>query len=380
MAPNALSGIRIVYLAAVGPVPFATMLLADLGADIVRIDRAGGAAELTGLQLEDDPRTRGQRGVGIALKRPEGAAVARRLGAEADVFLEGMRPGATERLGLGPDDLHALNPRLIYGRMTGWGQHGALAARAGHDINYLALAGALHPLGSATQPPTVPLNLVADFGGGGTYLALAVLAALLQRTATGRGQVLDCAMVDGVASLTTMFHGMLAAGLWTEQREANPLDGAAPWYRCYETRDGGYMAVGAMEPKFYATMLAGLGLDPADWPQHDRHRWADQRRIMADRFAARTRAEWTEVFAEQDACVTPVLTLTEATADPRLRARGTFIERDGMVHPGPAPRLSGSTTPRTARSSRCGHTDDVLRDLGFTNEAIAELRGDGIVA
>lgn len=364
---SALNGVRIVYLAALGPIPFATMLLADLGADVVRVDRASAPPDLTGLRLEDDPRTRGQRGIGLDLKRPEGIDIARSLIRRADVFLEGMRPGAAERMGLGPDDLRAGHPELIYGRMTGWGQDGPRSGQVGHDINYLSVAGALHPIGPADSPPAVPLNLVADFGGGGAYLAVGVLAALLQRTATGRGQVIDCAMVDGVASLTAMFHGMLGNGSWTTDRESNLVDGAAPFYRTYLTADGGYVAVGAMESKFYAAMMGGLGLSVAEWPQHDRSRWAQQRSLMAEIFQSNTRDHWTRLFAGLEACVTPVLTLAEAAQDKALLSRSTFVDWDGLVQPAPPrgwpihPRRSGRGPPGAATPARSSPKSGMTR-------------------
>src|SRR5579862_369660 len=289
---QALGDVKVVCLSSLGPVPFAVMLLGDLGAQVTRVDRPGRTGSLTGLPLEDDPRTRGHRGIGIDLRSPAGRDVLLRLAGQADVFLEGMRPGAAEKLGIGPDDLLAVNPGLVYGRATGWGQTGPRAAQAGHDINYAGLAGGVFPLGPAAAPPLPPLNLLADFGGGGAYLALGVLAALHQRGPSGRGQVVDAAMVDGVASLTTMLHGMLAAGLWTDRRGENLLDGAAHFYRTYQTADGGFMAVGAIEPQFYRELLDALGLAAADWPQHDRSRWAEQSRRLATVFASRTRAEW----------------------------------------------------------------------------------------
>lgn len=380
MTAPALDGIRVVFLAAPGPIPFATMLLSDLGADVVRIDRASAPPGLTGLALEDDPRTRGQRGIGLDLKDPDALAIARRLIEAADVFLEGMRPGAAERMGLGPTDLTSANERLVYARMTGWGQGGPLAGAAGHDINYLSVAGALHPIGPSDRPPAVPLNLVADFGGGGAYLALGVLAALFQRSVTGRGQVVDAAMVDGVASLTSMFHGMLARGLWTDDRESNLFDGAAPFYRTYATSDGRHVAVGALEPKFYEQLLTGLGLTPADWPQHDRANWPAQIAAMQEIFAGDTRDHWTSKFAGVDACLTPVLSLAEAATAPELRARGTFVDWDGLAHPAPAPRLSGSPAGHRPRSGWCSHTEDLLHELGYDSPDVERLRARGVIA
>ncbi|MCD4524287.1 CaiB/BaiF CoA-transferase family protein [Nocardioides sp. cx-173] len=377
---QALGDLHVVCLSAMGPVPFAAMLLSDLGARVTRVDRPGRSERVTGLSLHDDPRTRGHRGVGIDLRSEGGRSVLLRLLGDADVFLEGMRPGATERLGIGPDDLLAVNPRLVYGRATGWGQSGPRAQQAGHDINYAGLAGAVFPLGPADAPPLPPLNMLADFGGGGTYLALGVLAALHQRRRTGRGQVVDAAMVDGVASLTSMMHGMLAAGSWSDERGDNLLDGAAPFYRTYRTSDGGFMAVGSLEPQFYRDLLDALALDPDEWPQHDRSRWPAQAAALGEIFASRTRAAWEEVFAGRDACVTPVLSLAEAGASRELRERGTYVEWDGVSQPAPAPRLSDSPVVRRPRSRWCGDTDGVLATLGYPTDEIAALRADGVVA
>jgi alpha-methylacyl-CoA racemase len=356
------------------------MLLGDLGAQVTRVDRPGRSGSLTGLPLEDDPRTRGHRGIGIDLRGSAGRAVLLRLVENADVFLEGMRPGAAEKLGLGPQELLRVNPSLVYGRATGWGQSGPRARQAGHDINYAAVAGGVFPLGPAGTPPLPPLNLLADFGGGGAYLALGVLAALHQRRATGRGQVVDAAMVDGVASLTTMLHGMLAAGLWSDHRGENLLDGAAHFYRTYETADGGFLAVGALEPQFYRELLDALGLDPGQWPQQERSRWPEQSRLLAQIFASRTRAEWEKIFAGRDACVTPVLSLAEAATTAELRERGTFVDWDGVPQPAPAPRLSASAVIERPRSRWCGHTDQVLAELGYAADEVAALRTQQAVA
>ena len=375
---QALSDVSVVCLSSLGPVPFAVMLLGDLGAEVIRVDRPGRTGSLTGLPLEDDPRTRGHRGIGIDLRRPAGRAVLLRLVERADVFLEGMRPGAAEKLGIGPDDLFDVSPRLIYGRATGWGQSGPRATEAGHDINYAAVAGGVFPLGPADAPP--PKSASRFSGGSGAYLALGVLAALHQRRATGRGQVVDAAMVDGVASLTTMLHGMLTAGLWTDRRGENLLDGAAHFYRTYQTADGCFMAVGALEPQFYRELLDALGLDPGEWPQHDRSRWPEQSRRLAAIFASRTRAEWERVFAGRDACVTPVLSLAEAATSAELRDRGTFVDWGGVPQPAPAPRLSASPVIERSRSRWCGHTDQILAEHGYPAGEIAELRAADAVA
>jgi alpha-methylacyl-CoA racemase len=377
---QALDDVSVVCLSSVGPVPFAAMLLGDLGARVTRVDRPSRTASVTGLPLEDDPRTRGHRGIGIDLRRLDGRGVLLRLAARADVFLEGMRPGAAEKLGIGPDDLLAVNPGLVYGRATGWGQEGPRATEAGHDINYAAVAGGVFPLGPAGAPPLPPLNLLADFGGGGAYLALGVVAALHQARRTGLGQVIDAAMVDGVASLTTMLHGMLAAGLWSDRRGENLLDGAAHFYRTYATADGHFMAVGALEPQFYRELLDTLDLDPGDWPQHDRARWPELSGRLAAVFAAATRAEWEQAFAGRDACVTPVRSLAEAATSAELRRRGTFVDWAGVPQPAPAPRLSASAVIERPRSRWCGHTDQVLAELGYPADEIAGLRAADAVA
>jgi alpha-methylacyl-CoA racemase len=302
------------------------------------------------------------------------------LVAEADVLLEGMRPGVMERLGLGPEPCHARNPGLVYARMTGWGQTGPMALAAGHDINYISLAGALYPMGPAAQPPPVPLNLVGDFGGGAMYLVFGVMCALWERQRSGAGQVVDTAMLDGAVSLTAMFHGMLAAKTWSPERESNVLDGAAPYYRTYRTSDGGFMAVGAIEPQFYREFLSRLGLDAEQWPQDRRELWPSQRSRLEELFAGRTRDEWTEVFAGSDACVTPVLALDEVAADPQVAARGALVDVDGVWHPAPAPRLSRSPArvPSPPVAPR-RDTDEVLAGLGLSTVEIERLRAEGVV-
>jgi alpha-methylacyl-CoA racemase len=377
---QALGDTTVVCLSAMGPVPFAAMLLGDFGAQVIRVDRPGSSGSVTGLPPQDDPRTRGHWGIGIDLRGAVGRSVLLRLAARADVFLEGMRPGAVEKLGIGPDELLAANPGLVYGRATGWGQSGPRAAEAGHDINYAGLAGGVFPLGQPDQPPLPPLNLLADFGGGGLYLALGVLAALHQREVTGRGQVVDASMVDGVASLTTMLHGMLGAGLWSDRRGDNLLDGAAHFYRTYRTADDRFVAVGALEPQFYARLLDALELPPADWPQHDRARWPELSARLAVVFASRTRAQWERLFAGRDACVTPVLSLAEAAASAELRERGTFVDWGGIPQPAPAPRLSESAVVERPRSGLYSHTDQVLADVGYSRDEVAALRADQVVS
>ncbi|KMS82461.1 carnitine dehydratase, partial [Streptomyces regensis] len=329
---------RVVELAGIGPGPFAAMLLADLGADVVRVDRPGGP----GLAIDPafDVTNRNKRSIVVDLKAPDGPARVLDLAERADILVEGYRPGVAERLGVGPEDCHARNPRLVYGRMTGWGQDGPLAQRAGHDIAYIALTGTLGMIGRPDEPPAVPANLLGDYAGGSLYLVVGVLAALHHARATGTGQVVDAAIVDGTAHLSAMIHGMLAAGGWQDRRAANLLDGGCPYYGTYETADGRYMAVGALEGKFYAEFLRLLGLDDLAPARKDWTRWGELRERIAAAFKSRTRAEWTAVFADSDACVAPVLSLREAPAHPHLAARGTFTDHGGITQPAPAPRFS----------------------------------------
>lgn len=341
-----LRGLRIVEISGLGPTPFAAMCLADFGAEVIRIARPGSAgAENHVLGLEVDLLDRGRDFVELDLKSGEGRAAARALIARADGLIEGMRPGVMERLGLGPDDFPD-HPALVYGRMTGWGQEGPLAQRAGHDINYLSLTGALHAIGPE-EAPAIPLNLLGDFGGGGIYLAFGMLAAIFRARATGQGQVVDCAITDGVAHLMAMITGMAGQGAWSDRRQANLLDGAAPYYTVYECACGGHLAVGAIEPQFWAELVAGLGLEAAALPDRsDPAHWPELKRLLAARFATRSRDDWASVFAATDACATPVLSLAEARAHPQNAARGAYLLRDGLVQPAPAPRLSA--TPGTA--------------------------------
>ncbi|MCU1618080.1 MAG: putative Alpha-methylacyl-CoA racemase (2-methylacyl-CoA racemase) (2-arylpropionyl-CoA epimerase), partial [Modestobacter sp.] len=327
MTTGPLTGIRVVELAGIGPGPFAAMLLADLGAEVLRVERPGAQAMVGG--PEHDLLNRGRRSLAVDLKHPDGVEVVRRLVERADVLLEGFRPGVTERLGLGPDDCLARNPRLIYGRMTGWGQEGPLAQTAGHDLGYIAVTGALHAIGRAGGPPQVPLNLVGDFGGGAMYLVVGVLAALLESRVSGQGQVVDAAIVDGTAHLTSMMLGWLAGGLWRDERGVNLLDSGVPWYDVYETADGRHLAVAPLEPKFYAELIDRLGLTGTAPDRTDPASLGPLRSLLTETIAARTLAEWTAVFEGSDACVAPVLSFTEAAQHPHLRARGTYVERDG---------------------------------------------------
>ena len=372
-----LAGIQVVEVASIGPGPFAAMVLADLGASVTRVERKGGGAAVV---LQDAMLRGRDASIALDLKQPEGVEVLLRLTATADVLIEGFRPGVMERLGVGPDECLARNPGLVYGRITGWGQDGPRAPTAGHDIDYLAIAGALHPIGPPDRPPPPPLILVADFGGGGMLLVAGVLAALVERAESGKGQVVDAAMAEGAALLTTMFHGLAAAGLWTGDRGANLLDGGAPFYRCYLTGDGGFMAVGALEPQFYAALLSGLGLDGEDLPdQYDRTGWPRLAERFAAVFAARSRADWTKVFEGTDACVAPVLAMSEAAADRHASARGGFIEVDGVTQPAPAPRFSRSQvgSPVGGRAPG-GDARGVLARLGYSTADIEALLGGAV--
>lgn len=375
-----LASLRVVELAGIGPAPMAGMFLADWGADVVRVDPPGTPA--SPLPSAGDLTGRGRRSIGVDLKTAPGAALVRELTADADVLIEGFRPGVAERLGVGPTECHAVNPRLVYGRMTGWGQDGPLAGEVGHDLDYVAVAGPLAAIGDADRPPPPPLNLVADFGGGAMLLLAGTLAALVERGVSGKGQVVDAAMVDGVAAGTAMLHGMAAVGAWHDQRQANLLDGAAPFYRCYRCADDRHVAVAALEAPFYAALLEGLGLDPAAWPQHEPERWPEQRRRLAEIFVQRPRDEWAARFAGTDACVAPVLALGEAPHHPHLAERGTYVARDDADgwQPAPAPRWSrtpGAIPPPPPAAG--ADTDAVLADLGRTPEQIAALRADGVV-
>jgi alpha-methylacyl-CoA racemase len=335
-----LRGVRVLELAAIGPVPLAATILSDMGATVIRVHRPESNRGTPVPPPRFDILGRGRTSVILDLRQEAGAAGLVKLADDADVLIEGLRPGVMERLGLGPDVLCARNPRLVYGRMTGWGQAGPRRDRAGHDINYLALTGSLHAMGYADRPPSPPLNLIADYGGGAMLLVTGVLAALYERDRSGIGQVVDAAMVDGVAMLSAIFHSLLAAGAWTEDREGNLLDGGAHFYRTYETADQRFVAVGAIEPQFYAALLERLELDPDDWPQLDRTQWPALRTRLALIFRRRELKHWVELFEGTDACVAPVNTFSEASVDPHLASRQTFVEAFGVMQPAPAPRFS----------------------------------------
>ena len=379
--PGPLEGVRVVEVAGLGPAPFGAMCLADMGADVVVVDRADRSVGAALSSAAGDVSGRGRRSIGIDLKHPDAAEVVGRLVDDADVFIEGFRPGVAERLGIGPDVLRARNPRLIYGRMTGWGQDGPQAHQAGHDINYIAVAGPLAHIGRAGQLPTPPLNLVGDFGGGGLLLAFGVVCALQERHRSGLGQTIDAAMVDGAALLGAAMVPAFAMGYLHPERGTNFVDSGAPYYEVYECGDGGLISVGAIEAKFYANLLAGLGLADADLPaQDDQANWPALKERFAAVFATRPRAEWLEVFAGADECVAPVHRYDEVLGDEHVAARGTYVELDGVLQPAPAPRFDRTPGTLDRPPAPAGHhTDEVLRDAGYDDDAVGGLRRAGVV-
>lgn len=376
-----LQGIRVIELSGMGPAPFCAMVLADLGAQVLRIDRPPMAPPGEPRRNAWDLLNRNRTGVAVDLRADGGAAFVRELAASADVLIEGYRPGVAERLGLGPDELRAEHPRLVYGRMTGWGQDGPLAPRAGHDLTYLALSGALAHIGRVDQPPTPPLNLVADFGGGGMLLAMGVLAALVERSSSGQGQVVDAAMVDGAALLMAPLFGAWYSGFWNEARGTNLLDSGAPFYDVYECSDGGWLAVAAIEPQFYAQLLDGLGLagDETLPDQGDSARWPELHERIAAVVRTRSRDEWAEHFEGTDACVAPVLTMGEAPSHPHAVARGAFIELDGVPHPAPAPRFDRTPAAAPEPSLEGADAAEVLAGWGVEADRVDALRTDGVL-
>jgi alpha-methylacyl-CoA racemase len=377
-----LRGIRVVEMAGIGPGPFCAMLLADLGADVVRVDRIDSRDRGVDFPPRFDLLNRNKRSVALDLKSEAGRAAALRLVARAEILIEGFRPGVMERLGLGPEACRAVNPRLVFGRMTGWGQEGPLAGAAGHDLNYIALAGALAAIGRPGERPAIPLNLVGDFGGGALYLAMGVLAALIEARLSGQGQVVDASIVDGTASLMTMLLAMRQMGAWPGGRGENLLDGGAPFYDCYETRDGRHIAVAALESRFYAELLDRLGLKDAALPhRHDRGGWSALRERFAESFRTRTRDEWCRILEGTDACFAPVLGLDECAAHPHNLARGVFVTVEGVVNPAPAPRFS-RTPGRLGRPPPAPGADTLaaLADWGFSPAELAALREAGAVA
>jgi alpha-methylacyl-CoA racemase len=375
-----LSGIRIIELAGIGPGPLAGMVLGDLGADVVRIDRINASFVLD-VAPKYAVHTRNRRSIAIDLRRPEAAEVVLRLVATADGFIDPFRPGVVERLGIGPDPCLKRNPKLVYGRITGWGQEGPLADKAGHDINYIALAGVLGAIGRKGEAPVPPLNLVADYAGGGMLLAVGMLAGLIESMKSGRGQVVDAAMIDGAALLLGMITGLRGAGLWSDQRGTNLLDSGAHFYEVYETRDGKHVAVGAIEPQFYANLIEKLGLaDEALPAQMDRASWPAMKARFAVIFKTKTRNEWCAIMDEADTCVAPVLSMDEAPVHPHARARGAFIDVGGAIQPAPAPRFSRTPSARPEVAPGVGaHADEVLSEAKFTGGEIAALRAAGVV-
>jgi alpha-methylacyl-CoA racemase len=375
-----LHGLRVLELASIGPGPMCAMLLADLGADVVRIDRLEASGLGVPMERRFDVNARNRRSAAIDLKAPAGREAVLRIAEGADVLIEGLRPGVAERLGLGPTDCHARNPRLVYGRMTGFGQHGPLAQAAGHDLNYIALTGALHAIGAAGGAPTPPLNLVADYGGGALYLAFGLMAALFERQTSGRGQVVDAAMVDGAASLMSIFYGLQAGGLWGEPRGANLLDGGAPFYATYQTADGRYVSLAPLEPKFFAELARRIGLEERFvLRQYDRKLWPAMRETIAGVMRTKTRDEWCALLEGSDACFAPVLAIDEAPRHAHAAARAAFIDIDGVAQPAPAPRFDRSVpeTPRAAPEIGA-HTQEVLAQAGYSADEIAALRASGV--
>jgi len=373
-----LSGIKVVEIAGLGPGPFCAMLLADLGAEVLRIDRP---ANRDVLAQSHDILARGRRSVAIDLKHPQGVEAALQLIDSADALIEGFRPGVMERLGLGPEACLARNPRLVYGRMTGWGQSGPLASTAGHDINYIAISGALHAIGEAGGGPVPPLNLVGDFGGGGLLLAFGLVCALLEARGSGRGQVVDAAMTDGSALLMAMIYSLKGNGLWQGQRGGNLLDGGAPFYGTYQCADGKWIALGSIEPQFYAQLVDKCGLDdPLFQRPRDRAHWPELRLKLAAVIAGKTRDQWSALLDGSDVCFAPVLDLDEAPEHPHNRARGTFVSRDGMIQPAPAPRFSRTPAELDRPPPSPGqHTAEALADWGFTADTIAALHAAGAI-
>jgi alpha-methylacyl-CoA racemase len=377
-----LHGLRVVELASIGPGPMCAMLLADLGADVVRIDRLAPSGLGVPVEPRFDVPGRSRRSIALDLKSDAGREAGHRLIASADVLIEGWRPGVAERLGLGPEDCHARHPGLVYGRMTGYGQSGPLAQVAGHDINYIALTGALHAVGGRGEGsgPVPPLNLVGDYGGGALYLTVGVLAALFERQRSGRGQVVDAAMVDGVGSLLALFHGLAAGGLWdASHRHANLLDGAAPFYSTYETADCKWLAVGALEPKFFSELADRVGLERRFVErQYDRRAWPEMREALAALFRRRKRDEWTALLQGCDACTSPVLTMAEAAAHPHAQQRQSFVEVGGVLQPAPAPRFGRSRPSAPRPAPTLGqHTRELLLEAGYSESDITAMLAAG---
>lgn len=368
-----LNGIKVIELAGIGPGPYAGQLLADMGADVIVVDRPGGGAKAVD--------GRGKRSIVMDLRNPQAIAALLKMVATADVLIEGLRPGVTERLGVGPEACHAMNPKLVYGRMTGWGQQGPWSKMAGHDINYISMTGVLNAIGKDGQPPVPPLNMVGDFGGGSMFLVTGILAALLARQTTGKGDIVDAAIIDGTHSLMSFVYGMAGLGAWQNKREANLLDGAAPFYRCYTASDGKFVAVGCIEPQFFAAMMEKLPVDlEAYGGQHDRSKWAAQHAFLEGVFASKTRDEWDAIFAGTDACVTPVLDYDEAPNHPANAGRNTHVKAGNWTHPQVAPRFAAYELAHDfAIATKGGDHANVLGEAGFSENEIAALVDGGAV-
>jgi len=370
-----MAGFRVIEMASLGPVPFCGMMLADLGAEVIRIERTDSFAAGPPIDPRFDFLSRGRRSIALDLKNPQAVEIALRLAATADVLMEGLRPGVMERLGLGPQECFGRNAALVYGRMTGWGQTGPLAQRAGHDINYISMNGVLHSIGTRNGPPVPPINLIGDYGGGAMFLIAGILAALLEARSSGKGQVVDAGMLDGSSYLMTTIHMFNAAGLWRPERGSNMLDGGAPYYGVYETADGQYMAVGAIEPKFYREFVAGLGLDISTLPDpQDPANWDTLRDAFTAAFRTRTREAWTATYIDLDACVTPVLSIEESVANDHNRQRDNFVSCTEFVYPNAAPRFSRTGTDARRSIPRAGeHSREILRELEFTDQQVNDL-------
>jgi alpha-methylacyl-CoA racemase len=377
-----LAGITVVEIAGIGPGPFCAMMLADMGAEVIRVDRAENVAGGDPASPPADLNNRGRRSIGVDLKNPDGVAVVLDLVERADALIEGFRPGVAERLGIGPEECLARNPKLVYGRMTGWGQDGPLAGAAGHDINYIALAGALDPIGRRGEAPVPPLNLVGDYGGGGMLLAFGVVCGVVEAQRSGQGQVVDAAMVDGAAVLMTMTHALRAMGIWNDERGTNLLDTGAHFYNVYETADGEYVSIGSIEPQFYAELVRLTGLEGEELPwQHDRQQWPALKERLAAIFKTKTRDEWSALMEGTDVCFAPVLSIPEAIEHPHNVDRRTFIEVAGIRQPGPAPRFSRTAPEIASPPPHAGqHTDEILAAAGFDADRVAKLRDSGAIA
>ena len=374
-----LAGVKVLEIAGIGPGPFCGMLLADMGADVLRVDRLQGSDLGLPVEPKYDIMSRGRRSIALDLKQADSVQTVLALAAKADALIEGFRPGVTERLGLGPETCLARNPRLVYGRITGWGQDGPLAQAAGHDINYIALTGALHAIGRKGEAPLPPLNLIGDFGGGGMVLAFGIACALFEARGSGKGQVIDAAMTEGAAGLMAMFYGRMAAGHWRDQRGVNVLDGGSPWYKAYRTADGKYIAIGSIEARFYAELLERLGLDPQSLPgQFEFARWPELHAAFADAFSKKTRDQWCHEMEGTDVCFAPVLSIAEAPQHPHNKARGAFVEIEGVTQPAPAPRFSRTPGAIARAAPRRGEgAAEALAGWGFSRSEIEGFRARG---